>query len=98
MRNKLPSLRVILVGAVLLATGAFVALKFARSSRVTYLPLLSYKKTPESGASLGQVEEVDRAQPVPGAELLAESARRVLELPSVQCKIRQRVDLFGQQL
>ena len=98
MRNKLPSFRVMLVGAVLLATGAFVAFQHAGGSRVTYLPLLSYKNTTESGASLGQVEEVDRAQPVPGSDLLAESARRVLELPSVECKIRQRVDLFGQQL
>lgn len=59
---------------------------------------MSYKSASGEPPKLGQADELDPTLTLPGEELLAESARRLLALPNLECKIRQRVELFGQEL
>lgn len=98
MRNSLPSLRVLLVVAILVGAAGFGAWHWNKQRIASRFQLKSYKSTGDSAPQLGQADEVDSSQTLPGAELLAESARRLLALPNLECKIRQRVELFDQQI
>lgn len=98
MRNSLPSLRVLLVVAIIIAAAGFSAWHWTRSKAASHFKLTSYRAGDGEPPKLGQVDELDSTQTMPGEELLAESARRLLALPNLECKIRQRVELFSQQL
>ncbi|MFM7072164.1 MAG: hypothetical protein ACKO38_10280 [Planctomycetota bacterium] len=65
--------------------------------------LMSRKSEPVGGKDSPyfwgqQAAAVDAATPLPGGPLLDEAARRLVALPHCECKIRQRVELMGQQL
>ncbi|MFO0906083.1 MAG: hypothetical protein U0939_23955 [Pirellulales bacterium] len=99
MRNKLPRFPVALAGLAFLAIGSFVALRFLGQSNSSHLELTSYNTPDSAGPAVGdEATEVDAAQPTPGSRLLAESARHILAMPSLECKIRQHVALFGQDI
>ena len=64
---------------------------------------MSRKSEPAGGAEGPyywgqQAADVDTAAPQPGGPLLDEAARRLVALPHCECKIRQRVEVMGQQL
>ncbi len=112
MRNNLPSFRAVLMGTVLLAAGGLWLGRNGVPPRVAaWLPkplagrlsLMSRKSEPAGGAEGPyywgqQAADVDTAAPQPGGPLLDEAARRLVALPHCECKIRQRVEVMGQQL
>jgi hypothetical protein len=102
----------VLIGTVLLAAGGLWLNRYGLPPRVAaWLPkplagrlsLMSRKSEPAATAEApyywGQrAAEVDTATPRPGGPLLDEAARRLIALPYCECKIRQRVEVMGQQL
>ncbi len=112
MRYSLPRFRVVLVGSVLLAATGYWMIRDGVPPRVAaWLPkplagrlsLMSRKSGPGPAAEApyywGQrAADVDPATPRPGGPLLDEAARRLVALPYCECKIRQRVEVLGQEL
>lgn len=112
MRNNLPSFRAVLMGTVLVAGFGFWLIRQGVPPKVAaWLPkpvagrlsLMSHKSEPAGGSDSPyfwgqQAAAVDAATPRPGGPLLDEAARRLVALPHCECKIRQRIELMGQQL
>ncbi len=99
MRKKLPRFPVAIAGLSLLAIASFVGLRYLGQLAANRYELKSYNVPDGTEPAVGEeASEVDATQPAPGNELLAESARRILAMPSLECKIRQHVALFGQDI
>ncbi|MFO0867556.1 MAG: hypothetical protein U0935_01290 [Pirellulales bacterium] len=94
----MPRFRASIAVAILLAGAGFVAFRWLGNQNATYWQLLSYRSAGEGQIDLGQLDDIADAQPVPGDSLLADSADRLVQIPAMECRIRQRVNLFGQQL
>jgi hypothetical protein len=100
------------MGTALLAAGGFWLVRDGVPPRIAaWLPralasrltLMSRKAEPTGSAETPyywgqQAADLDAATPQPGGPLLDEAARRLVALPHCECKIRQRVEVMGQQL
>ena len=100
------------MGTALLAAGGFWLVRDGLPPRIAaWLPrplasrltLMSRKAEPTGTAETPyywgqQAADLDAATPQPGGPLLDEAARRLVALPHCECKIRQRVEVMGQQL
>ena len=102
MANKLPNFTASLAWLAVLAAVSLAVLKVWQPGRGRTPPLLASRSSHETAFDGGdpseQGEEDTTEQAVSGQELVRAAAVRLQSRTALDAKVRQRVDMFGQQL